>query len=116
MLLLQDSALVRHFKDRNEPLPFSLSAVRKDRFSGQLGGLPYRRIGGQCLYNPDEITDWLAGQPIIQPTTGTARAAVPRAVRQGRPTKIEQIEARRLGLSVRELRAQRALEQERGAQ
>lgn len=106
LLLLSDSALIEHFKKSYQPLPFSLSAIRKDRFTGQLGGIPYRKIGGLCRYSPDEVSAWLAGHPIIQPGADR-RTNRPRenVKRQGRPTKIETIEATRRGITVPELRA-----------
>lgn len=107
MLLLSDAALVEHFERAGAPLPFSLSGLRKDRNIGSLGGVPFRKIGGLCRYNPGEVDAWLDGHQVI----ATARADAAnfrrhtRPVRSGRPTKSESVEAQRRGLTVRELRA-----------
>jgi hypothetical protein len=93
-----DCELIQHFNKLDAPLPFSLSSLRKDRITGQLGGVPYRRVGGSCIYNPKEVTDWLCGRPIIQPGRTT------KTVRKGAPTKAERVEAERRGISVKELR------------
>lgn len=100
MLLLQDHELLAYCRDNGEPIPFSLSSIRKDRLDFRLGGLPHRRIGGKTLYNPTEVQAFLAGQPIVQSQVKAASG------RTGRPTKAEQVEAERRGLSVRELRSQ----------
>lgn len=111
MLLLSDKDLIQHFQDKGTPLPFSLSALRKDRFTGQLGNVTYHRCGGKCLYNPDEVLVWLQnipiGRAIIKPNIALSRVSKGRT---GRPTKLESIEAQKRGLSVPALRAQQNLQ------
>lgn len=50
-----------------------------------------------------DLANYIDGMTTIQPLPPVTRKA------KGRPTKVEQVEANRLGLSIRELRAQRNL-------
>lgn len=101
-LLLVDGKLLAHFRVMGTPLPFGLTRIRQDRLNGCLGGVPYRRLAGKCLYNPDDVGRFLADVPIIQ-------AKHPKqAVRTGRPSAVELAAAQRSGLSVSEHRAQQA--------
>ncbi|MGB9130871.1 MAG: hypothetical protein WCB97_14605 [Thiobacillus sp.] len=67
------------------------------------------KVGGKRRVGVEDLLD------LVAPLRGASRAITrPRAAapekQRGAPTKAERIEAERLGLSVRELRAQRALE------
>jgi len=97
MLYLPDSDLLDHCRTIGTKLPFSLSSLRKDRMDGRLG-VPYRRVGGMCLYNPQEVLLWLAGKPIVQPKPSPSTASI------GASTKAERVEAKRRGVTVKELR------------
>lgn len=103
IIYLSAADLVDHFKNLGAPLPFSRSSLEKDRLTCCLGGIPYRRIGGLCVYHPQGILDWLAGLPIVQPQR---HHALPASGRRGKPTKQESVEASRCGMTVKELRAQ----------
>lgn len=98
-LYLQSKDLLAHFEAIGSPLPFSFSSIEKDRKDARLGGIPYRIIGRQCVYEVSEVLNFLAGKPIFQ-----ARRAITES-KAGRPTKKEQITARNRGVSVQELRA-----------
>lgn len=109
MLFLSDSDLVTHCQSIGNPLPFSLSSLRKDRIDARLGGLPYRRIGAALLvYDPDEVLAFLAGKLVIQPQRHPALAAA-KPARRGKPNKTETVEAARRGITVPELRAQQTI-------
>lgn len=64
---LSAAALVVQLKERGASLPFSRSSLEKDRMTGCLGGIPFRRVGGLCIYDPDEVLAFIAGLPVIQP-------------------------------------------------
>lgn len=103
-LYLTDEKLIAHFQAVGTPLPFGLTRLRQDRLRGVLGGIPYRRIAGKRIYNPDEVSRFMAGLPIIQ-------AKPPKAVKQkrtGRPDAAELALASSQELSVKELRAQQS--------
>lgn len=101
LLFLSDAELVAQYK-----LPFSLSSLRKDRIDGRLGGIPYRRIGGACVYTPDEVLHFIASQPIVRPTRHPALVATDsNKPKRGKPRKFETVEASRRGITVREFRA-----------
>jgi hypothetical protein len=102
-IYLSSADLIARFKKVGAPLPFSRSSLDKDRLTGCLGGIPYRRIGALCLYLPDEVLAWLSELPIIQSQRHPAISAVRR---RGKPTKIESVEASRRGLTVKQFRAQ----------
>ena len=80
-------------------LPFSVSSLQKDRCTGCLGGVPYRRIGGKAIYVPQQVFEFLDRIEIAQPRV-TAMAK-----KQGASTKRERVDAALRGISVRELRA-----------
>lgn len=101
VIYLSAADLVAHFQKLDAPLPFSRSSLEKDRITGCLGGVPYRRIGALCVYDPHGVLDWLAGLCVVQPQR---HPALP-TVRLGKPTKIESVEASRRGLTVKQLRA-----------
>jgi hypothetical protein len=103
-LYLTDGKLIAHFRAMGAPLPFGLTRLRQDRLRGGLGSIPYRKLGGKCLYNPDDVSCFLAGLPIIQ-----AKPSKQQAVRTGRPSATELAEASRRRLTVKELRAQRTI-------
>ena len=97
-----DSSLIAHCQNIGSPLPFSLSALRKDRVDGRLG-VPFRRLGGAILYRVDDVFAHLARLPIIQPKRPTLQQT--RTVgRRGKPRKTESVAAKKLGISVKELR------------
>ena len=73
-IYLSSADLIARFKKVGAPLPFSRSSLDKDRLTGCLGGIPYRRIGALCLYLPDEVLAWLSELPIIQPQRHPATA------------------------------------------
>lgn len=100
-IFLLDSALFLYFVSIGAPLPFSLSSLRKDRVDGRLGGIPYRRLGGLCVYNPVEVLAFFSGKPIVQPPRHPAARSLGK---RGRPTMVERVAAERLGLTVREMR------------
>lgn len=102
IIYLSAADLVAHFKKLGVPLPFSRSSMEKDRLTGCLGGIPYRRIGALCVYLPEEVLSWMAGLSIVQPRR---HSALPAAGRRGKPTKIESVEASRRGITVKQLRA-----------
>lgn len=105
MLLLKEKALFPHFtEERNAPLPFSISSLQKDRLTGCLGGIPFRRIGGIVLYCPEEVSNFLSAQPVIQPQRHAVLSAAA-TNRRGKPSKSESVEAARRGLTVPQLRA-----------
>lgn len=102
-LLLVDGKLIAHFRAMGAPLPFGLTRLRQDRLNGCLGGVPHRRLAGKCLYEPGDVSRFLAGVPIIQ-------AKPPKqAVRTGRPSAGELAEAAHRGLTTAELRAQQTI-------
>ncbi len=103
-LYLTDEKLIAHFRALGAPLPFGLTRLRQDRLRGGLGNIPYRRLAGKRLYNPDEIVRFLAGLPIIQ-----AKPPKQQAARTGRPSASELAEASRRHLTVKELRAQHSI-------
>ena len=100
MLFLTDTQLLHHFISRGTALPFSLSTLRKDRINARLGGIPYRKIGGNYIYTPDIVLSFLAGIPIVQPS----RSPSATKSKRGAPTKHEVVTAARLGISVSEMR------------
>lgn len=99
---LRDYELIEHFKAIGAPLPFSLSTIQKDRLDGRLGGIPHRVIGKLCLYDPEGVSAWLTGKPIVQPTRRTTKV--------GRPTAAERAKAKASGYrsSVKAMRAAQA--------
>lgn len=97
-LYLNDVSLLSHFESIGAPLPFRHTRLVQDRYNGCLGGVPYRKVGGKYLYRVDEVANWLAGLPIIQP-----RQAKP-ALKTGRPSAAERAEAQRRGITIQELR------------
>lgn len=104
-MLLSDTAFLKHCRDAGNPFPISLSGLRKDRIDGRYG-IPHRRIGGLCFYDPAMVQAWIDGQPIVQPQRHPALATLKR---RGKPTKSESVEAARRGITVPELRAQTSL-------
>lgn len=101
-LLLVDGKLIAHFRAMGAPLPFGLTRLRQDRLNGCLGGVPHRRLAGKFLYEPGDVSRFLAGVPIIQ-------AKPQKAVkRTGRPSAGEVATAQRRGIAVSELRAQQS--------
>lgn len=108
---LSDSELMKYFKNKGAPLPFSLSLLRKDRCTGKVG-IPYRKLGGQCLYYPDDIINWLknlplAGGPRSESTKSPEESLVLHSKKRGKPTAAESREAAKKGITVKELRAQK---------
>lgn len=103
-LLLTDKKLIANFIRLGAPLPFGLTRLRQDRLNGCLGGVPHRRLAGKHLYEPGEVSRFLAGLPVIQ-----AKPPKPTQKRNGRPSAGEAADAAKRGLSVREYRAQQNL-------
>lgn len=96
-LYLIDHQLIAYFKQAGTPLPFCRSRLIQDRQDGCLGGVPYRQLGSKSLYNPDEVSRFLVGLPIIQ-------AKPPKTAKTGRPSAAESAEAHRRGITVQQLR------------
>lgn len=97
-LYLTDLQLIEHRQNIGAPLPFGLTRLRQDRKNGCLGGVPHRKMGGKLLYDPDEVSRFLNGLPIIQ-------AKPPKtATKTGRPSAAESAEAARRGITVQQLR------------
>ncbi len=101
-LLLSETELFEHFQQLGTPLPFSLSALQKDRGKKKnLGGVPFRRING-IKYCPEDVARHILRQPKYVGGATTHRA--------GRPSKAESQLAKDLGLSVVALRSRKASE------
>ncbi|MDO9534867.1 MAG: hypothetical protein Q7J85_05940, partial [Bacillota bacterium] len=81
------------------------SSLRRDRGTGCCGGIPFAKFGYRVVYPVHELNSWIDKQ-IHRPdaTQATARGEV---ITRGRPTKIEEIEAKKAGFSVKELRQKR---------
>lgn len=103
---LSEKNLFKHFSEvLHSPLPFSKSALQKDRFDGRLS-IPFSPIGGRVFYDVEVVLGWLEGLPVVIPTRSTqAQANKPKAARRGKPSKTETMAASRLGITVPELRA-----------
>lgn len=99
MLLLRDADLIQHFKREGTPLPFPLSSLRKDRYDGFLGGIPYRKPGHAVLYNPGEVMHWLEKLPVHRGGRGQVAS-----LKMGRPSNEEKEQAKKLGISIPDLR------------
>lgn len=69
------------------------------------------KVGGRRLVGVNDLLDLVAP---LKAQAVPMRPGQPLAPRRGAPSKAEQQEAKRLGLSVRELRAQQALEPREG--
>lgn len=104
MLLLSDRALVEHFKNTDEPLPFSVSSIRRDRYHGTLGGIPFHPVGGKKLYSPNEVRKHIANLPARRAKAPVAILS-PGMKKRGAPKKLERIRASELGITVSQLRA-----------
>lgn len=102
-LYLIDKQLLDHFRKAGAPLPFGIVRLIQDRQSGCLGGVPYRQVGGKFVYNPEEVTRFLAGLPIIQGQQ--QQPTVEKKRKSGRPSAGEIAEAMRRGVSISELRS-----------
>lgn len=93
-------------------LGVSVQMLHRDRASGVLG-VPYVKIGDRVVYRVADLAAWLAGRLIYPRGCEPVKSkAVPG--RPGRPGKCEQIEAARLGLTIRDYRA-RAQQAQGGA-
>lgn len=104
IVLLQEKKLFLHFSEvLDSPLPFSLSALQKDRLDGRLG-IPYRSVAGSIFYDTNQVQAWLNGIPVVVPAR--SQQAKPASGRRGKPTKKETVEASRRGITVPQLRAQ----------
>jgi hypothetical protein len=103
MLLLRDVGLIEYFQKIGKPLPFSLSSLRKDRLDGRLG-VPYRLLGGGILYSPADVDLWLSGAPLVVPPRHVASDKSRPALKRGKPTKAESVQAERLGLTIKQFR------------
>ena len=85
-------------------LGVSVQMLHRDRARGDLG-VPYAKIGDRVVYRVADLDAWLAGRLVYPRGFEPAKSkSVPG--RPGRPGKREQIEASRLGLSIRDYRAQ----------
>lgn len=98
ILLLSDKALLAHFQVLGTPLPFGVVRLITDRKNGCLGGVPFRMVGKNYVYCPDEVTRFLQNLPLRKPHI------LPPA-KMGRPAVGEKAKADRLGLTVKEFRA-----------
>jgi hypothetical protein len=85
-MLLNDAALLKHFAASGNPIPFSLSTIRKDRQDGRIGGIPFQKFGINCIYDTEIVSSWLKNAPVVTPTPRPS--ATPRP---GRPTKIQSV-------------------------
>ena len=94
-----DRQLIEFAKRVGTPLPFSLSSLQKDRGSGCLGGVPFRRVGGKVIYVPTDVFNFLNGLEIVRPRTTIV------VQKRGSSSKRERVEAASRGITVRELRA-----------
>lgn len=97
-LLLTDKALLAHFEALGTPLPFGIVRLLQDRKNGCLGGVPFRMIGKNYVYNPQEVVSFLLNLPLRKPH-------ILKPPKTGRPTVAEKAKADRLGITVKELRA-----------
>ena len=86
-------------------LGLSPSSLRRDRSTGCCGGIPFAKFGARVVYPVHTLNGWI-DQQMHRPevTQATARGEV---ITRGRPTKIEEIEAKKAGMSVKELRQKR---------
>lgn len=84
-------------------LKISPTSLRRDRVDGRLGGIPFVRLGGRIVYLREALDEWLAAKQ--QRVVAVVKEKKEDVARRGRPTKAEQIEAARRGISVRELRS-----------
>ncbi len=106
MLLLSDKELIQFYKDKEEPLPFPLSSLRKDRYNGALGGIPFRKIGTAVVYAPDDIEEWKSKLPVYRGGNKNSPVETKSGrIRMGRPSREESRRAADLGITVHELRA-----------
>ncbi|HUX91444.1 MAG TPA: hypothetical protein VMV48_12230 [Gallionellaceae bacterium] len=107
ILLLRDSALLQYCQSIGNPIPVSLSLIRKDRSEKNKNplGIPFRNIGGGVFYNPAEVLNFFSGQPVVHPTAKPLKRNS--GLKRGKPGKEETIEARKRGITVPELRAQK---------
>lgn len=106
-MLLSEKNLFKHFSEvRNSPLPFSLSALQKDRNGSGRLGVPYTPLSGKVLYDPDQIQRWIDQLPVVVPVRHKPQQDAKPAGRRGKPKKTESVAAKKLGLSVKEYRNQ----------
>ncbi len=103
MLLLTDDALVAHFKQTGEKFPFSATSLRRDRAKATLGGIPFHPIGGKKLYNPAEVSAFVANIPPCRAKAPVVIQSVHK-IKLGAPTKLERIRAQEMGITVKQLR------------
>ncbi len=103
-MLLSEKNLFSHFAEvLGSPLPFSRSALQKDRLDGRLG-VPFRPVGAGIFYESNQVQAWLDGLPVVIPArTMQVKLA---SGRRGKPSKSETVEASRRGITVPQLRAQ----------
>jgi len=80
-------------------LCISVHTLRSDRSRKNLG-VPYILLSSRVVrYDPADLRAWIDARR-RQPT-----APAPRKARRGRPTRVEEVRAAELGISVVELRA-----------
>lgn len=84
-------------------LRLSEQTLRHDRCSGRLG-IPFLKVGRRVFYDVGVLTCWLTSQRHVPPRPAFNAAKV----RKGRATKREEVEARRKGVTVSELRRRKA--------
>lgn len=89
-------------KQAAEFLGVSASTLRRDRAFGHLG-VPFVSLGARVLYLRSSLEKFLADRE-RRPAAVQSTPAID-GTRRGRPTKIEQVTAAQLGISVPELRA-----------
>lgn len=110
-LFLLDTEFIKYCEEVGTPFPFSLSFIRKDRMPSKNKiksiGIPVRHIGGTYLYNPIQVFSWIAAHPVLQSAQlhDIHNKGGHCILKRGKPLKSETVAAKRLGISVPELRA-----------
>ncbi len=91
-LLLPVSAMLLHCKQAGYPIPHSESTLNKDRSNPKIiGGVPFYKIGGKVLYNPDEVFSFYTSKAV------TVNQQKPFKSKVGRPDSIETQQAIKAG-------------------
>ncbi|NMG04114.1 helix-turn-helix domain-containing protein [Azoarcus taiwanensis] len=88
-------------REAAEYLRVAEQSLRHDRVSGRWG-IKYYKLRGRIVYSVRDLEEHIEARAIIP----ASKAAPPteQKVRKGRSTKLEQLQARREGISVTELR------------
>jgi len=94
-LLLSVSAMHSHCKQAGYPIPHSVSTLNKDRSDpSRIGGVPFYRVGGKVLYNPEEVLQFYSSKASV-----VNQPEVFHRKKLGRPGGIEQQEAIKAGFT-----------------